>query len=71
MLIPQHRELSEYSAFMSLEWRLNLGERSLEIRNTEVSSNSQHYSEHQTVYTLRFKKGHLSVYNHEDKMHVA
>ena len=42
------------------------------MRQTKVSCNSQLYSEHQTVYTLRVKKSHPSkVCNHKDKTHVG
>ena len=38
----------------------------------KVSRSSQLYSEHQTIYTLRVKRSHMSkVYNHEGKMHMA
>ena len=42
------------------------------MRQTKASRNSQLYSEHQTIYTLRVKNNHLSnVHSHKDKAHVA
>ena len=43
---------------VTLDGSVNLGEWGLNMSRTEVSCNSQLYSEHQTIYTLRVKKGH-------------
>ena len=38
----------------------------------KVSRSSQLYSEHQTIYTLRVKRSHMSkLYNHKGKSHVV
>lgn len=58
--------------FAVLVGAVNLGKRSLKMRQTKVSCNRQLYSEHQTVYTLRVKESHQSEgYNHKDKLHMA
>lgn len=45
---------------------------SLKMRRTKVSSNSQLYSEHQTIITLRVKRSHVNkVYNDKGKPHVT
>lgn len=45
---------------------------SMNLRQTNVSRNSQLYSEHQTLYTLRVEKKRMSkVCNHTDKLHMA
>lgn len=37
------------------------------VRQTKVSCNSQLYSVHETIYTLRVKKNHVSkVLNHKE-----
>ena len=42
------------------------------MRDNKVSCNHQFYSEHQTIYTIRVRKSHMSkVYNHKDKLRVA
>lgn len=42
------------------------------MRHTKVSCNSQFYAKHQTIYTLRDNKSHMSkLYNHKGKSHVA
>jgi hypothetical protein len=39
---------------------------------TKVSCNIQFYSEHQTIYTLRIKKSHMSkLYNHKVRSHIV
>ena len=49
----------------------NLGEWGLQMRNSTVLCKSQLYWEHQTIYTLRLKKSHLSkVYNYKHTPHV-
>lgn len=50
----------------------DLGEWSLQMRLTEVSGDSQLYSEHRIICTLRVKKTHTSkVHNHKDVPHMA
>ena len=58
--------------FTALIGSMNLGEQGLRMRQTKVSCNSQLYSVHETIYTLRVKKNHMSkVFNHKDKPHVT
>lgn len=41
------------------------------MRPTEVSSNSQLYSDHWTIYSHRFQRSHMmKVFNHEGKLQV-
>lgn len=49
-----------------------LGEQSLKMSQTKVPCNSQLYSEHQIIYTLRVKKSHQSkVSKHKNKPQVV
>lgn len=50
---------------------MNLREWSLKMRQTKVSPNTQLYSEHQTVYTLRVKSHRSKVSRHKDEPRVA
>lgn len=57
--------------FTALIVGMNLGEPGLKMRLIKVSYSSQVYSEHQAIYTLGVKRGHLiKVFNHKDKPHV-
>lgn len=41
------------------------------MRQTKVSCNSQLYSGHQTIYTLRVKSPRSKISKHENKPHVV
>lgn len=42
------------------------------MRQTKASHSSQLYAEHQTIYTLRLKKSHMSqAVSHKDKLQMA
>lgn len=58
--------------FAVLVGAVNLGKRSLKMRQTKVSCSRQLYSEHQRVYTPRVQESRQSEgYNHKDKQHMA
>lgn len=51
---------------------MNLGKRGIKMGWTKVSRNSQLYSEHQAVYSLRVQKSYLrKEYNLSDKPRVT
>lgn len=64
-------KLTILGVFSPLVGSVSMGEPGLKMWPTEVSCNSQLYSEHQAIYLLRVKRSHVSkVYSHKNNLHV-